>query len=497
MKKFPARACIVLSFLIFSIFVVDRKTLFAEDSYADWVRSEIGGFQEFKDKRDKEFVNFLKKEWQEFQVERGLVRDSSPKPVDRPVARKSPSDEPVVPPQDAKKIIKDIPLPMEYKTKKPDLKNLPALRKAQASETLNVNFFGTSVSVKYDREMRVQAISDVSKTGISSFWEDLSRSKYEEFLSQLHAIRNEIVLNDWGFLLLAQKIGRQLFPEDENTSVLFVWFLMAKSGYDTRIGYNETRLYLLLSSENVMYETPNFMLDGTRFYATSLYGKTEKAGSIYTYKGDYPGADKKLNFTVKQFPKISSATKARELRFQYAGQDFLVSAEYNRALIEFLDSYPQTDLEVYFNSSISPEASYSLVRGLKPVIEGKSEVDAVNTILRFVQTAFEYQTDGEQFGKEKYFFREETLFYPFSDCEDRSILFAYLVKELIGLDVVVLDFPGHIATAVRFNEKVLGDSVFFDGAEYLICDPTYINANVGMKMKKFENMTPRVTEIKL
>lgn len=63
-------------------------------------------------------------------------------------------------------------------------------------------------------------------------------------------------------------------------------------------------------------------------------------------------------------------------------------------------------------------------------------------------------TRKDQFGREKYFFAEETLFYPLSDCEDRAIFFAILIRNLLGLDVIGLDYPGHIATAVHFSNDV-------------------------------------------
>ena len=113
-----------------------------------------------------------------------------------------------------------------------------------------------------------------------------------------------------------------------------------------------------------------------------------------------------------------------------------------------------------------------------------------------MQNAFPYKTDDEQFGREKYFFPEETLFYPFSDCEDRSILFAYLVSNLLGLDVVGLEFPGHAATAVRFNSDVRGDFIDYRNEKYIICDPTYVNANYGECMPQFKTVIPRIVRIR-
>ncbi len=116
----------------------------------------------------------------------------------------------------------------------------------------------------------------------------------------------------------------------------------------------------------------------------------------------------------------------------------------------------------------------------------------MNIILRFVQTAFKYQTDQVQFGKEKAFFAEEIVFYPASDCEDRSILFAYLVQNILDLQVIALDYPGHISTAVMFDGDIKGDKIRFDNKTYIVCDPTYVNADVGMTMPRFKNVKPEI-----
>ena len=72
-----------------------------------------------------------------------------------------------------------------------------------------------------------------------------------------------------------------------------------------------------------------------------------------------------------------------------------------------------------------------------------------------MQTAFDYKTDGDQFGYEKPFFVDELFYYPYSDCEDRAVLYSYLVRTLMGLDVVLLEYPNHMATAVLFWMKTL------------------------------------------
>ena len=88
---------------------------------------------------------------------------------------------------------------------------------------------------------------------------------------------------------------------------------------------------------------------------------------------------------------------------------------------------------------------------------------------------------------------DENFYYPACDCEDRAILFSNLVKDLLsGLDAVLLDYPNHIASAVRFNEDISGDYILLDGKKYLICDPTYIGAPIGMCMDRFKSVPPEI-----
>jgi len=155
-------------------------------------------------------------------------------------------------------------------------------------------------------------------------------------------------------------------------------------------------------------------------------------------------------------------------------------------------SYPQLDLEMYFGSSVFDNTATPLQKQLASYVKGMDELQAVNFLLRFVQTALKYETDDQQFGEENYLFPEETLFYPYSDCEDRAILFTWLVKSLLGLEVVGLDYPGHVAAAVKFNEPVSGDSLTYQGGRYVVTDPTYINANAGMTMPDFKKYKPTV-----
>ena len=90
-------------------------------------------------------------------------------------------------------------------------------------------------------------------------------------------------------------------------------------------------------------------------------------------------------------------------------------------------------------------------------------------------------------------FIEENFYYPKNDCEDRAIFYAFLIRNLLGLDVHLVHFPGHECTAVCFGtENVIGSGYRYEGKTYIICDPTYIGANIGQCMPQYEDVEPKV-----
>ena len=146
-----------------------------------------------------------------------------------------------------------------------------------------------------------------------------------------------------------------------------------------------------------------------------------------------------------------------------------------------------THWAVYANTPLDNAIQYSLYPALKQSIAGLSERDAVNKILNFVQTAFVYEYDDKVWGRDRAFFAAETLHYPYADCEDRSILFSRIIRDIMGLDVVLLYYPGHLATAVAFTQDVQGDYLVYKNRKYIVCDPTYINAPLGETMPGMNN----------
>lgn len=526
------------------------QLLCAQDKFEDMIRQQDDKFKQLrKDAQqelerlqtvDKEFAEILDRAWKELELSTGKKRDTKPKPDKIPVARPAdvPEETPPEPQKDrapegtpqpesdiekpekeflpepeAKESEKDAAVKPIQETKpvtavpaEPE-KETPPVPQTTADTSKSIqfrdfqgvpvtfSFFGTPVQIRYDNRLKVPLTGTISEKAISSYWKKIGACDYENFLLQALQARKQLLLNDWGYCLFIDSISEGIYGGPSNARVLFNWFMLVKSGFDARVGFNEGDVFLLLPSEHTVYNTPYYDLDRKTYYITFLGNSVKSIQSLYTYEGNHKEAINSVDYNVYRTPDINKKIEPKKRTFTFRGNEFTVPVRYNKNVVDFFDDYPQTDLDVYFRASISPETAESLLEGLKPAIRGKSEGEAVNVLLRFVQTAFDYQTDDEQFGEEKPLFPEATLYYPYSDCEDRSFLFAFLTTRLLGLEVIGLHYPGHVATAVKFTSDVRGDAVKYNNTRYVVCDPTYINANYGECMPQFKETAPNVIPV--
>ena len=463
----------------------------AGTDFQQWMRQQSQGveaqkkeFQEYKDKRDKEFTRFLKSQWKAVDIVKGDVRDEKPKPDVMPVARPQPV---VRAPVNKKPVVVTVPRPVIVKAPV-----VAPVVVAPKGKQLTINFYGKPLRFYYDGALRKRLSSNINKDSVSAYWSSLSRTDYDDLLKQLDAQKISLQLNDWAYASLVHKLAAGVNNNRQNESALLSWFLLAKSGFKARIAYSKSSVYLLVPSEQELFEVSYFTFAGKRYYAIDFDGKKKKLGRVFTYDGEYPGAAKAFDMRVTPTVASSNQSERRHLSFKFEGKQYNIDVAYDRGRVLFFSTYPQLSLSLYFSSGVYKATATPLQKQLAKYMQGMSEPQAVNFLLRFVQTSLKYETDDQQFGEENYLFPEETLFYPYSDCEDRAVLFAWLVKSLLGLDVVGVDYPGHVATAVAFNEKIKGDSVQYKGRRYVISDPTFINANVGMTMPNLKQFKPGI-----
>lgn len=482
LKIFTATALLAL--------VTNPSAAYAQADFEAWKKQQESAFEAFRSEQDRAFLDFLKQQWERTDAATEPLREAQPKPdriplFDRDIELPTDVIEIDEPPAEVTPPVAEPPPPDDAP-------------EAVVRSGKRLNFFGVEVFVPDTHRFPPPLRGVIDPDKIAGYWSAASEAPYGKMLQQLQTYRRQMRLNDWGYARLLHEAGKKIYPTSPDTRRLFVWFMLSKSGYMARVGYKDSEVVLLLPMHQVLYGSSYFTVEGVqgKFYAVAFEPSDRTtASSIYTYKGGYPGATRRLDMRLAQMPALGDDALPKTLTFTHRGKKHTASVHINRFIAAFFTDYPQTAFDVYFAAPMSDGPRRELVSALKKMTQGLSEQESVNLILHFVQTAFAYQTDEDQFKREKPLFPDETLYYPASDCEDRAVLFAYLVRQILDLDVLGLDYPGHIATAVRFIGQAPGMRVQYGGSTYVVCDPTYIHADIGLPIPQVRKAVPKVIRV--
>ncbi|NDV94995.1 hypothetical protein D0T84_08705 [Dysgonomonas sp. 521] len=488
------------------------------DEYEEFLRQRNQEMIDFQNNRDKEFAAFLKESWELYSAVAGLKREvpgptvpprykepvtpppskqpdkkpvappPSKQPDKKPVAPppgKQPDKEPVTPPPGKQPDKQPVtPPPSKQPDKEPVKPPVPVQR--PKGNVDNIDFFGGTYPVSLT-ERKIH-LTDISEQGISDAWTAMAKMDYAPLIKDCLKIKSDLGLNDWGYILLAKAVGERLSKRMDKDEISFVqMFILLQSGYKVKMARMNNHLGMLIACKHVLYNLPYSDINGDRYYIFSNV-ENESIGSYYTYKKDFTTASHLLDMNVSSQVNLSYAPVAKDIPLT-AGK-YQVKSVVNKNLMDFYNTFPQCDFDIYYNAKPSSQFNDIILPQFKEMVDGKSRQEAVTILLSFIQHSFPYATDYEQFRYEKTFFVDECFYWPSSDCEDRAILFTYLVKEILDMDAVLLLYPRHLAAAVYFDQDIQGDYVNYKNKKYTICDPTYIGAPIGTCMPEYRNTVP-------
>lgn len=449
-------------------------------------KKSIRDFDNFRDKANADFAEYMLKDWKNFQAFKGIPAPKAPDPVTPPM-KKDPQEKPEdhLVPQG-----KIEPLPEPQKQPLP-VEPIP-VNPTPEQTSLKFKFFNSSYSVVWNDSLKF-TINSLSGENLANTWKALAGKSYNEFLSDCINLRSKLSLCDWAYVELLQQITEQIYGSSKTNEAVFLqMYVLSQTGYKVRIAQaDKSQLILLVCTDFEMYNRMYMEIGDVKFYMVNSDAK-----QLQVLNEGFP-KEQPVSLRIEPEPQINRAETEERL---FASERFPVESVktgVNKSLIDFYNSYPHCNWKVYANTPLSSTVKNNLYPSLKYAIKGKSETEAANMLINFVQTAFRYKTDEEQFGYERPFFPEEVFYYPYSDCEDRAFLYTILVRDLLHLKVVLLHYPNHLATAVHFDENVKGDYLMVNNEKFLVCDPTYIGASIGDAMPQFKNVAAEVVELSL
>ncbi len=345
---------------------------------------------------------------------------------------------------------------------------------------LSVSFYKTTIQVRYiDLDF---VLNNNSNQSIADIWDKFCEvSQFNHTLYDCLNIKENYNLCDWAYLQLIHQISGTIY-NDANKAILLSAFLLEQSGYDIKIGRRHDELYLLFASEYEIYNHCYYVIDDIKYYPYTINNDLDEMEiceaprisrapiSLYI--------DKEQSFNTNQLLNRNIALNSSSE----------VNVAVNQNLLDFYSSYPTSRINgndmtrwaMYAQTPLNAATREELYKQLASFVVGKNELEAANIILNFVQTGFTYKYDEEVWGEDRAFFAEESLAYPYCDCEDRSILFSHIIRDILELEVALVYSPGHLFTAVKFSDNVEGSYISINNEKYVICEPTCTNgAPVG------------------
>ena len=359
--------------------------------------------------------------------------------------------------------------------------------KGDAPQYVDFTVFGTQCRIRFGDEERFR-LPAVNKDAIADLWVRLATPAYNNTLHDCLQLRRDHQFSDWAYLHLLDSASQACLGKS-NEATLLMAYLYCQSGYKMRMGIADNRLFMLFGSKHVLFNRSYYTIGDCYYYPYG--GNAEK---LYICEVPFP-QEQPLSMLLPQEQRFDYEASAPRSLKSAAFPKVLVEATVNKKALSFYASYPpsminenqQTLWAMYANMPMPKAISQTFMAAMKEKIAGLSQLEAMERLLNFVQTAFVYEYDDKVWGYDRAFFPEETLYYPYCDCEDRSILLSRMVRDLLGLRCVLIHYPGHLAMAVQFTDDVKGDCIMLQGEKFTVCDPTYIGAHVGETMPGMNN----------
>ncbi len=310
-----------------------------------------------------------------------------------------------------------------------------------------------------------------------SFYTVLNSGNYLLTINALLQYKEQHKLDDWLFYQLIRNTAEAISPKAKNYQqyTLYKWFLLSKSGYGTILSIKNEKLLFYVQSDELIFNIPYLLRDGKQYVCLNYhdYGSIDFEKEKFSKVNFFiPEAQNSFSYKVTKLPDFAQQNySVKYLQFDYYKDAYHFEVLLNKQVQKIFANYPVVDYESYFNIPLSKTTYNSFIPLLRESTRNMSQKDGVDFLMHFTRYAFLFKTDTENFGSEKRLSPEQTLLYEYSDCEDRSALFFYLVKEIYNLPMIVLAYPKHVTIAVKFS-KALDNPIVYNGDNYWVCEPT-------------------------
>lgn len=336
---------------------------------------------------------------------------------------------------------------------------------ANNQSDVEIEFLGWDLVIPAiaDRPSSIGARSRSITKALESFDEVANQT----IINVLDSAKLSLNLNDWAYFKLIRTYA-STYKRNENYTSFLMWYFLGKSGYKSYLYFEKNKFSVYIESDEDVFDLPRI---GKR-YCLNCTDQVEQV----TFSGlNYFSTGKSFEFAIDRIPLMKEPQIVKKNIIIHSNlllKSFSVDFTINRSWVTFLESYPNVELSKLYRTPLSVEAQSLIVR-LKSITENMTTVDAIRLLLSFTRNLSDYTPDEQLFDREKWMTPEEALFYPSGDCDDKSSLFYYLVKEVLNLQPVILiyDKADHVNVAIQL-EGLGVPNLVIDDNPYYICETT-------------------------
>ncbi|MBQ8154591.1 MAG: hypothetical protein IJ069_13115 [Prevotella sp.] len=377
----------------------------------------------------------------------------------------------------------------------------------KANDYMTFDVFGTQCRVRIGDNCRIH-LNGLSGDELADAIGEFSKSQYDNMLYDCLQERKNHHFSDWAYYQMLLALTDKFYGKHTNEGTLVMGFLYSQSGYKMRYAHDNSKLYILVASQYNIFKKSFFYVDGECYYLLDNIGDDTK---LAICKAKFP-KESPLSLQITAVQDFTENPTLERTITSPRNPDFSFTLKSNKNYIDFYNTYPSsytdnnfmTRWAMYANTPLEKGITAQLYPSMREKLDGMSPLEKVQQLDWWVQGTvdvkrenpdqgcFLYAFDDDVWGFDRAFFGEETFFYPYCDCEDRSILLSHLVRDLVNLDVVLVYYPGHLAMAVNFQEDVPGDYIMVDGRKFTVCDPTYVGSDVGETMPTMKDKSTTV-----
>lgn len=362
------------------------------------------------------------------------------------------------------------------------------------TKRVSIDLYGHNYAISFNNLPFVSAYNNLmlcnySQESLSEIASQLSECVAEsDVIEKMDKIAASHHMDDMAFILFSKKFIKQAFSrQTSDFQSLVLYAILTAKNKDVLLAFNNQSL-MLYGRTNMWIANVLYINVGNKYYFDLSFNQKnsptndQRLLSLQQIKKPLP-----IIINHMQPPLFDAKITKTNFPFEYEGQVFFFNTKVNQSLVEYYRELPPIEIgSMYLNYGLSDLAKNSLIKDMKLALSQMPDYLALDFLLSFSQKAFNYQDDMDRYGEEKFSFPEETLMNYYSDCEDRAMLFATLVKEVLGLHSVALYYKNarHINIGVESTSTAYKGNFTFNDQQYIICEPTYNGFKVGQNHNK-------------